>query len=53
MAPMTIAEKIKAATAKVAQGSGRTAPEVTSINSSSLKVNAKSGQLLPVFSEAK
>lgn len=40
---MTIAEKIKAASAKVAQGSGQAAPEVTSVNSSSLKTNAKSG----------
>lgn len=40
---MTIADKIKAASQKVAQSSGQSVPEVTSINSSSLKTNAKSG----------
>ena len=42
---MTIADKIKAASAKVSQASGGTSvPEVTSINSASLKTSAKSGQ---------
>jgi hypothetical protein len=38
---MTIAEKIAAAAAKVSTG---TAPEVTTVNSTSLKTNAKSGK---------
>lgn len=41
---MTIAEKIKAASQKVAQEGGSTsAPEVTTVNSASLKTAAKSG----------